>query len=41
MVYSMTSFMATIESMNVYNDAEVVLKVAKAVTDVYVEKMKD
>lgn len=33
----MTSFMAAIESMNVYNDAEVALKVAKAVTDVYVE----
>ena len=33
----MTSFMTVIETMDVYNDTEVAKKIAKAVTDVYVE----
>lgn len=32
-----TNFMSCIESLNVFNDSEVALKVVKAVTDVYVE----
>lgn len=33
----MTSFMTVIETLDVYNDTEVAKKIAKAVTDVYVE----
>lgn len=33
----MTNFMSCIESLNVYNDSEVAMKVVKAVTDVYME----
>lgn len=36
-----TNFMSCIEGLNVYNDAEVALKVVKAVTDVYMENWND
>lgn len=33
----MTNFMSCVETLNVFNDSEVAVKVAKAVTDVYLE----
>ena len=33
----MTSFMSAIETLDVYNDTEVAKKIAKAVTDVYID----